>query len=238
MAEVSGEPSRPPIAVVTGRQLLLVLAAAGIALFALHSLLPHLAHGIATSAIKLQLAVDAGAYAVVLTVIGFAILLPSGWNAVGFRRCDPALLVYAGFLAFLWIGIAAALYAAVGVWDIAIAYGARMIAPYREDSLSLAGLFIVVGPLAALTEEALFRGILYGWLRRRLSVALAAILSALVFAAAHVGALSASPVAGIEMGLLGVLLALLFEAGRSLWPGILCHALHNMLLLGLYLYRG
>lgn len=238
MADVSGEPPRPPAGTVTGRQALLVLVATGIALTAIHSLFPYVAGRIAVDATTLRLNFDLIAYAVVLATVGFVILIPSGWNVVGFRRCDPSLLVNAGFLACLWIGIAAALYAAVGVWDIAIAYGAQMIAPYRSDPVLLAGLFVVAGPIAALSEEVLFRGILYGWLRRRLNVALAAILSALVFAAAHFAALSASPIAGIEMALLGVLLALLYEAGRSLWPGILCHALHNMLLLGLYLYQG
>ena len=35
-----------------------------------------------------------------------------------------------------------------------------------------------------------------------------------------------------------VLLALLFEISRSLWPGILTYAIYNMLLPSLYLYEG
>jgi len=38
----------------------------------------------------------------------------------------------------------------------------------------------------------------------------------------------------IEMLALSMLLALLFEFGRSLWPGILCHGLNNLALMVAY----
>ena len=42
----------------------------------------------------------------------------------------------------------------------------------------------------------------------------------------------------LDRALAAVLLALLFEISQSLWPGILAHALYNMLLSSLYLYQG
>ena len=42
----------------------------------------------------------------------------------------------------------------------------------------------------------------------------------------------------LDRALAAVLLALLFEISRSLWPGILAHALYTMLLSSLYLYQG
>jgi len=148
------------------------------------------------------------------------------------------LFAAGGLLAFLWVGVTAALYSALGVWDTALAAGANFIAPFENDALGLAGLFLLAGPVAALAEELLFRGLFYGWLRQKTGVALAAVASAVLFALVHAYVFVAGPTLFFEIAALAVLLALLLEASRSLWPGILCHALNNMLVLGLYLYSG
>ena len=55
----------------------------------------------------------------------------------------------------------------------------------------------------------------------------------------EVAAIFAGGVAAmLDRALAAVLLALLFEISRSLWPGILAHALYTMLLSSLYLYQG
>ena len=227
----------PPLSTVSGRQLLAVVIACGLGVVTAYWALPPLLTRTGGDPAHLRLAVDAAAYFGVVAMVWLAAVRAKGWSAVGLRRCDPSLLWNGGFLAFVWIGVSSALYAAVGIWEIAIAYGVQMIAPYREDEAALVALFVLAGPIAALVEELLFRGIVYGWLRQRLNIAISAVLSALVFAAAHIGVFAAGPAAIIDMTVLAILLALLFEVSRSLWPGILCHALYNMLLLSLYLYR-
>ena len=89
-------------------------------------------------------------------------------------------------------------------------------------------------PTAALVEEILYRGLLYGWLRRRMGVATATLTSAVVFTFSHFYVFAAGLPFVIEMLALSMLLALLFEINRSLWPGILCHGLNNLALMVAY----
>lgn len=73
------------------------------------------------------------------------------------------------------------------------------------------------------TEELLFRGVLQGWLNRRLPAGWAIGLSAGVFAAAHHGAWP-DP---IPLFILGVGLGYTYQATRSLWAPIAFHAFFN-----------
>ena len=75
---------------------------------------------------------------------------------------------------------------------------------------------ILVGVLAGVCEEILFRGVVFGWLRGRVPVPAAVVLSAMVFSLAHLGWREWSlllPVLGI-----GCVLAILYHYSRSLWP--------------------
>ncbi len=78
---------------------------------------------------------------------------------------------------------------------------------------------------APLVEEVVFRGILYGTLRTKLSVGPAALLSAGCFAAVHgYGTLGLASVFWS-----GILWAVAYERTRSLWPAILAHGVNNLL---------
>jgi membrane protease YdiL (CAAX protease family) len=82
-----------------------------------------------------------------------------------------------------------------------------------------------VAVMAPVVEEILFRGVLFGWLRGRIPVPAAIVLSAAIFSLAHLGWMEWSlllPIFGI-----GCLLAGLYHYSRSLWPGILVHASIN-----------
>ena len=73
-------------------------------------------------------------------------------------------------------------------------------------------------------EELTFRGLLYGTLRTVTGAPLAAVASGCLFAAAH-----GYGFAGFaSVFLSGVLWALAYERSRSLWPGILAHAVNNL----------
>jgi uncharacterized protein len=78
---------------------------------------------------------------------------------------------------------------------------------------------------APLIEEIAFRGLLYTTLRRRLPVLAAAALSSVIFGAVHGYSLQGFLVICWS----GFLWALVYERSRTLWPGIICHAVSNAL---------
>lgn len=93
-----------------------------------------------------------------------------------------------------------------------------------NDPLALGVLFLLICVVAPLVEETIFRGFVYGGLRRRLPLVPSVIGSAALFALLH-----ANPEAMLPITLIGVVLAVLYERTRSLWPCIICHALNNTL---------
>jgi uncharacterized protein len=82
-------------------------------------------------------------------------------------------------------------------------------------------LLIVVAPLA---EEIFFRGFLYQAFRNSFGVLPGALLSAVIFGAIHFEFFKL-----VQLAILGVILALLFEKTRSLWSPIILHAVNNSL---------
>ena len=85
--------------------------------------------------------------------------------------------------------------------------------------LLIAGLFV-----APISEELFFRGFLYAGLRERIGVAWAAILSAGLFSLAHV-----TPTAIPSLFVIGLIFALLYERGRSIWPSAIMHTTINVI---------
>jgi CAAX protease family protein len=101
---------------------------------------------------------------------------------------------------------------------------------FAEDILwDPRGAFIVdtlnVTVWAPIVEELVFRGLLYGTLRTRLSVWPAALLSAALFALPHGYELAGS----LSVLMSGVLWALAYERTRSLLPGLLAHSANNLM---------
>lgn len=95
------------------------------------------------------------------------------------------------------------------------------------------GVAIIVTCIAApLSEEVLFRGVLFGTLRDRWGDWPAALVSGAAFAASHLNWYVFVP-----FTILGVLLAWIASQTRSIWPAVIAHAVFNAnaLLLG-YLY--
>ena len=89
-------------------------------------------------------------------------------------------------------------------------------------------LLVVVA--APVLEELLFRGLLYGTLRRAVGPVPAAAVSALAFAAIHGLWIHAA-----VLFLLGYALARVYERTGSLWSAIALHATYNAAGLGLAL---
>ena len=141
---------------------------------------------------------------------------PGGWRALGWVA---ALLIAAGIAIDITLGLASEAAGIAPHWtewfdeDLAWGSTAMVVA-------SLLGTIV----FAPVLEEIVFRGLLYGTLRRRLGWPAAAALSAAVFAAAH-----GYGVAGFGSVLAsGVLWAIAYEKTGSLLPGMAAHAANNV----------
>ncbi len=150
-----------------------------------------------------------------------------GWEALGFRRFnlrDALILILVVLGASVLINY---LYAVV-----VTLIGAESLEPaplpfdYDPGWASLALLAFVSLIVAPLAEETFFRGFIFAGIGKRFGYAWGAVLSALLFALAHLqlGAL-------VPIFLLGLLLAWLYVRTRSLWACILTHFTYNSLAL-------
>lgn len=96
------------------------------------------------------------------------------------------------------------------------------LAPAGFSWEGLAAMLLVVGIIAPIMEEMIFRGLLYGWLRTRIGIAGGTIVSATIFGFAH-GIVMLAP----ALALTGIVLAMVYERSRSLWPAIIVHGTIN-----------
>ncbi len=88
--------------------------------------------------------------------------------------------------------------------------------PYAPTAKDYLLLFL----LAPLSEELFFRGLLFPALKEEYSTRFAVIASAVIFMAGH---------GGVKIGplILGLITPLLYLRTKSLWPGMLFHAISN-----------
>lgn len=96
--------------------------------------------------------------------------------------------------------------------------------PQGIDLPGALGLILMGGVAAPFAEELFFRGVLYNWFRRHWPVWPSVIISALIFAVAHLDV-----AVGLTAFVLGMVLALVYEYSQSLWTSVLIHALNNSL---------
>lgn len=145
-------------------------------------------------------------------------------DALGFALPSPAWL-----LAGVVFGCLAVPLAGLLGLVIRLALGMNAQNPQTQvlvpDQFSLPAflsIFILGGLVVPVAEEIFFRAVLFKWLRRSLGFWPAAVISALTFGAAH-GEISIA----VATGVLGLVLAWVYERSRSLWPAILIHAINN-----------
>lgn len=97
-----------------------------------------------------------------------------------------------------------------------------MEAAHRYDFAAVILFYLTLGVLAPFFEESLFRGFFYNFLRSRYGVVFSNLLSAAVFACAHL-----DPGAVLPLFCLGSIFAYLFEVTDSTVPSIVAHGLWN-----------
>ena len=155
-----------------------------------------------------------------------------GWQAIGFRSVDWRWYAAAFALLALWSYGSVLIYQGFAAMDDATRYQRAALLPRGVSWFPLLLIAIAIGPIAALLEETLFRGVLFRWLRQRSGLLTATLASAALFAAVHFNYLQPGGVAGLlmtaEIFAIGACLALLVEKSGSLWPGILVHAVNNL----------
>lgn len=174
---------------------------------------------------------QAASYAAALAAIVVLVLLRRGLRvrALGWRLPRP--LGRLGWAPWVLIGVAGAVVAlVVAEWLGSLAMNLLPNSPNTQCTAvrdEYGGYVAVAIPLvcviAPLAEETIFRGFLYGWLRRRLPIVPAVLISAAIFSAAHVVLVLGLPLFGV-----GVILALLYELSDSLIPGAIVHGLFNL----------
>ncbi len=99
-----------------------------------------------------------------------------------------------------------------------------------HGSLQLLLTFASLVILPPLTEEIMVRGFLYGSLRRAMPVVNAALVTSLIFAAAHLpegGAAGPLWIGALDTFILSLVLVYLREKTGSLWSSITLHAIKN-----------
>lgn len=165
-------------------------------------------------------------YAIVLAAIYFQIVRGrhTSWRAVGFRAPPLLPLVLAPAIALGQLVTVALLNATV------LALTGQFENP-QINAISGGGGFswvnfilmlLLAGVAAPIVEETLFRGVLYGWLRTRMPIALAIMLSAAVFSGVHF-----IPILLPALFVVGIILAVVYEWSHSLWVSILLHSIQN-----------
>ena len=91
-----------------------------------------------------------------------------------------------------------------------------------HSAADVAILVLAVVVVASLAEEMLFRGFLLGALERSMDVTKAVLLSAFIFTLLHF-----NPWWLVDILIAGVFLGVMSWKSRSIWPGVIVHAVNN-----------
>ncbi|MGZ5338726.1 MAG: CPBP family intramembrane glutamic endopeptidase [Thermoleophilaceae bacterium] len=205
-----------PVAFVSGALLGLISAGVVWAVLGIDSTSPE-------ATISGTFLLDGSLVAVALLFASF-VRRPRPWH-FGLRRTAFWPAVGWAALGIFCFYVFAAVYSLVLDPDVEQTVAEDLGADQSTLGLVVAGFMIIC--IAPFAEEFFFRGFFYGALRTRFTVAVAAIVDGLVFGLIHFqggtdGLLIVPPLA-----LLGVVLCLVYERTRSLYPCIALHALNN-----------
>lgn len=166
------------------------------------------------------------------TAQAVAVVALAQWQAGGFQviGLDRQHLLTGLKKGLIWSAAFAA--AASVLFLILLGIGCKPLAMIRSplpvETSRLALYFFVGGVLGPLGEEIVFRGLIFGYLRRW-SVAAAVLISTAIFAAFHLPGLPVTQIAG------GVVFALAYHTSGSLMTPITIHILGNLAIFSLSL---
>ena len=144
-----------------------------------------------------------------------------------FANLLPVVLIYVLFiiplalLGWFWTQLLKGLGQLVDIQDPVKMF---MDAIERGNPLEISLLVFSAVILAPLWEELIFRGLLYGYLKSRMSVFAALLVSSLIFSAYHFNLNALMPLL-----IVGIATGYIYERTRSLYFAIFFHALFNAL---------
>jgi membrane protease YdiL (CAAX protease family) len=147
---------------------------------------------------------------------------PKPFSALGLRRPQPGWVKTAALGYATYFGSVLVIIAVLGSPeqnDVADRLG------FDENTFAaiVAALLIVV--VAPICEEIFFRGFFFAGMRSRLPFWAAGLISAALFGAVHLS--DANVIAGLQLAILGLILAGVYERTDSLWSNIAVHAFNN-----------
>jgi membrane protease YdiL (CAAX protease family) len=99
-----------------------------------------------------------------------------------------------------------------------------------HGALDMILTFVSLVILPPLAEEIMFRGFLYGSLKKSIPKVFAAVITSLIFASAHLpegGSAGPLWIAAIDTFILSLFLLFLREKTKNLWAGMTLHAFNN-----------
>lgn len=230
------QPAAPPIERwVPGRRVAIATVVSVIATIAPLAALALLGAPFGSDGIILAMLAVSGVAALLGTWAAVRWPRPTTWEAVGVRPASRA-----------WLTVGAALGAATMLLNTGTIYlygtltGDQSIPVDRVAIVEALGgplwqslLMLALGVLLVpLGEELIFRGVIFGWMRRW-PLPIAVIVSALVFAVMH-GFSVVFPVALV----LGIVTAMIYHRSGSIWPAVMLHAVNNGIAFGVSLLSG
>jgi hypothetical protein len=94
--------------------------------------------------------------------------------------------------------------------------------------ISISGFATIV--LAPIGEEIMDRGFMYGYLRRKVGVTIGLLLQAMIFSLLHLKYIYGNSIELIiNAFIIGLILGILYEKTKSIYPSIICHGVINYL---------
>lgn len=144
------------------------------------------------------------------------------FSALGLRRPRSGWVKTAALGYVIYFGAVIAIIAIVGEPeqnDVADQLG------FDENTFAAISAAVLIVVAAPICEEIFFRGFFFGGMRARLPFWPAAIISAALFGSVHLA--DANLIAGLQLAVLGVILAWVYERTDSLWSNIAVHAFNN-----------
>jgi membrane protease YdiL (CAAX protease family) len=139
------------------------------------------------------------------------------------REAGTVFLVYIGYF-FVLLVVTALVGSATSV-DINQQQELGFSSP--STPIGYAQVYLIIAVIPPILEEILFRGFLFGTLKRRLTVTWAAIMTSLLFGVAHLEYDNLNWIAAIDTLIFSGFLIYLVQRQKSLYGAMLLHCLKN-----------
>lgn len=177
--------------------------------------------------------------AIVYCIIKIAVILFLAWIvSVKFLKMDAECLgIKFTVINYRWIVISILLPVLVIVFYSFILPGKPFVAKEGKLLESLIFGLFVAGLPVGITEELIFRGMIFRYMKKTLGTKIAVIVPAILFACLHILNMTNFNLldlillilAGSSVSIMFTLFAL---ESNSIWPGALAHSLWNLLIIG------